>query len=117
MSTNKVICNNIAAGPSRSTLIDAFKYALNKSVKMPVKFTCPGKALSFTYSATILGLEYESRKNDSIFKITGTIGLMGGISVPFFAIYDARKQTGKLVHCGGKPVCADDLLNAECDCD
>ncbi|MCL2038296.1 hypothetical protein FWG86_00060 [Candidatus Saccharibacteria bacterium] len=107
MST-KVICI-ISKGPSRSTLIDAFKYALISETSIPVRFTCPGNALTFTHSATILGLEYAAKDNDSVFRITGKIGLMGGVPASFVALYDARNQTGTLIHRGGHPVGYEDL--------
>ena len=107
---------NIEGGPSTYLLVDAFKYAYDPTVKVPVSFvvagsyTCPPGNPGCAYTAlemtgtTITSLQHESGNNYS-FNIEGFCpevglvderGVIEYVYAKFTAYYNARTRKGKI---------------------
>lgn len=105
MSTTRF---DIVNGPSRETLIDAFKYAFDKTTKVKLKFSValgytPDHSLYFPMNIgeiKILGIEHEDGSGES-FNIKGTCVANTAEHEPakprkFEACYSAKTRKGSI---------------------
>lgn len=110
MNTKKSIHTEIEAGPSKATLLDAFKYAYDKNVRINVNFSVAPAYTDGTYMKTeaeewlLYGIRYEDGSGDRVI-IEGSVKarISSSESVAsdckwykFKMFYDAQKRTGHI---------------------
>lgn len=102
MDTSKYpLSFNIEGGPSADRLIDSFKYAYSKEVKVPVSFTVVREkgdhkyAISEVTSAHIATMAHEDGSGHS-FNLTGYCQIPSGETKKFLAYYNTKTRKGTM---------------------